>query len=184
MKPKNHVSLIILHTLRSQRLLTAGKEVPFSLPLLYFGFLLLTGLLESGRESLLTVIGQKMTHALRNAMCQKLSATGSLTVQSFFGMSVGTSVAVISYISQVFSPLESIGMEIQTIRSAIAGVHRIHEFLDQPQILLLDEITANLDATTEQLVLTALKKASANRTVLSISHRLHEQTGGRTISLS
>ena len=54
----------------------------------------------------------------------------------------------------------------------------------QPQILLLDEITANLDATTEQLVLTALKKASANRTVLSISHRLYEQTGGRTISLS
>lgn len=550
MKPKNHVSHIIFHTLRSQRLLTAGvlltvtgailtallpplvlekiinlltagKEVPFSLPLLYFGFLLLTGLLESGRESLLTVIGQKMTHALRSAMCKKLSAldadtfvkqepgvvvsrfvgdvdtiedlftsgivsmaadlckiisifvvvfiknrglallllfllplvyaftrhvqkrmlkaqlenrravgkvtnhvpetircirtihtlgkerymeqkydsyidesyqamertnfydsiyspviqilnalviaivltlsvTGSLTIQSFFGMSVGTSVAVISYISQVFSPLESIGMEIQTIQSAIAGVHRIHEFLDQPdrlpvdpsirremllpqpgldcvslqhvhfsyeegheilhdltcqvqtgeqvtligrtgagkstlfklllglyrpqngrvliygqdaslipdclkrhifgyveqsfrmvpgtiadqitlfdrsisrqqvigaartvglddtiqklvggydtvcnaslfsqgqwqllsiaraiaaqpQILLLDEITANLDATTEQLVLTALKKASANRTVLSISHRLYEQTGGRTISLS
>ena len=287
-----------------------------------------------------------------------LSATGNLTIRSFFGMTVGTSVAVISYISQVFTPLESIGMEIQTIQSAIAGVHRIHEFLDQPQrwdtdtqiasdsltthtgpcievqhvsfsydgeleilhdlqfeitegeqvtligrtgagkstvfklllglyrpqkgqlliygqdaallpdrikrhifgyveqtfrmvpgtiadqitlfdasiredrvkeaaqtvglhdaimrlpdgyntpcqsslfsqgqwqllsiaraiaakpqILLLDEITANLDASTEQSVLTALKKAAQNRTVLSISHRLYEQTGGRTITI-
>lgn len=51
----------------------------------------------------------------------------------------------------------------------------------EPAILLLDEITANLDAQTEQLVLDALKNASVNRTVLSISHRLYEQTGGRQI---
>lgn len=37
------------------------------------------------------------------------------------------------YISQVFSPLESIGMEIQTIQSAFAGVRRIHEFLSRPE---------------------------------------------------
>ena len=50
-----------------------------------------------------------------------------------------------------------------------------------PQILLLDEITANLDALTEQQVLTALKAASQNRTVLSISHRLYEAQGGRLV---
>lgn len=47
---------------------------------------------------------------------------------AFFGMSAGTAVAVINYISQIFAPIESLGMEIQTIQSAIAGVHRINEF--------------------------------------------------------
>lgn len=47
---------------------------------------------------------------------------------AFFGMSAGTAVAVINYISQIFAPVESLGMEIQTIQSAIAGVHRINEF--------------------------------------------------------
>lgn len=50
-----------------------------------------------------------------------------------------------------------------------------------PRILLLDEITANLDALTEQQVLTALQAASQNRTVLSISHRLYEAQGGRMV---
>ena len=53
----------------------------------------------------------------------------------------------------------------------------------QPEILLLDEITANLDADTEQTVLTALQNASRNRTVLSISHRLYERTGGRQVHI-
>ncbi len=42
-----------------------------------------------------------------------------------FGMSVGTSVAIINYISRIFAPIESLGMEIQTIQSAMAGVRRI-----------------------------------------------------------
>ena len=33
-----------------------------------------------------------------------------------FGMSVGTSVAVINYISQVFSPIENLGMETEELR--------------------------------------------------------------------
>lgn len=41
--------------------------------------------------------------------------------RSWFGMSVGTAVAIISYVSQVFTPLSSIGMEIQTVQSAAAG---------------------------------------------------------------
>ena len=291
------------------------------------------------------------------AVMMILSAMGG-EMQSFFGMSVGTAVAVIAYVGKVFEPLESIGMEIQNIQSAVAGVHRINEFLDEPErgeadrsircrqllqsnmpcielnhvrfgynknepvlngrsftvkqgesvtltgrtgagkstifklilglyspdsgsvrvfgvqagripdrekrtlfgyveqtfrmvpgtvaeqitlfdssisrkdaekaaqivglhesiaklesgydtpcteslfsqgewqllsiaraiaadpaILLLDEITANLDSGTEQMVISALKKASENRTVLSISHRLYEQTGGRQINI-
>lgn len=51
-----------------------------------------------------------------------------------FGMSAGTAVAVINYISQIFTPIESLGMEIQTIQSAIAGVSRINEFLTLPEV--------------------------------------------------
>ena len=60
-----------------------------------------------------------------------LSASGDPTVLTFFGMSVGTSVAVINYISRIFAPIESLGMEIQTIQSAMAGVERIDAFLGQ-----------------------------------------------------
>ena len=47
----------------------------------------------------------------------------------------------------------------------------------QPELLLLDEITANLDAETEQTILRALKRVSAHRTVISISHRVTSETG-------
>lgn len=286
------------------------------------------------------------------AVMMILSARGG-SMQEFFGMSVGTAVAVISYVGKVFDPLESIGMEIQNIQSAVAGISRIHDFLQEeeeekkcvyseevsqpvialenvhfgyekeqeilhgysfrieegeqvtltgrtgagkstifklilglyrpesgsvciygtpahqipadkkrqlfgyveqnfclipgtvkeqitlkdsaismeevetavkmaglekvvlslekgydtpctpnlfskgqmqllsiaraivanPKILLLDEITANLDSETEENVLETLKEASKNRTVLSISHRLYEHSGGRRISL-
>lgn len=52
-----------------------------------------------------------------------------------------------------------------------------------PAIFLLDEITANLDAETEQNVLMALKKVSKDRTVISISHRMTASMG-RTIFIS
>lgn len=53
--------------------------------------------------------------------------------QVFFGMSAGTAVAVIAYVGKVFEPLESIGMEIQNIQSAVAGVCRINEFLREEE---------------------------------------------------
>lgn len=62
-----------------------------------------------------------------------LSASGSKKVLTLFGMSVGTSVAVINYISRIFTPIESLGMEIQTIQSAMAGVKRIDAFLAQEE---------------------------------------------------
>ena len=62
-----------------------------------------------------------------------LSASGNSTAVALFGMSVGTSVAIINYISRIFAPIESLGMEIQTIQSAMAGVKRIDAFLAQPE---------------------------------------------------
>lgn len=62
-----------------------------------------------------------------------LSASGRARVLTLFGMSVGTSVAVINYISRIFAPIESLGMEIQTIQSAMAGVKRIDAFLSQTE---------------------------------------------------
>jgi len=265
-----------------------------------------------------------------------LSASGNAMVLTFFGMSVGTSVAIINYISRIFAPIESLGMEIQTIQSAMAGVKRIDAFLAQPErtipaerrtaargdvelahvtfgygekpvlsdfsmtvkqggqvtlvgrtgagkstvfklllglyqpqagtvtiggvdvaritdrepgtvleqitlgdpqitaemawnaaklagideaiqalpegcdtvcsdgmfsqgewqllsiaraaaadpaVLLLDEVTANLDAETEARVLEALRRASAGRTVISVSHRIYENLGGRTVKI-
>ncbi len=62
-----------------------------------------------------------------------LSASGNGAILTLFGMSVGTSVAIINYISRIFTPIESLGMEIQTIQSAMAGVRRIDAFLSQPE---------------------------------------------------
>lgn len=67
-------------------------------------------------------------NAIVVAVVMLFSASGNAKVLTLFGMSAGTAVAVINYISQIFTPVESLGMEIQTIQSAVAGVHRINEF--------------------------------------------------------
>lgn len=66
------------------------------------------------------------------AVVMLFSASGNAKVLTLFGMSAGIAVAVINYISQIFSPVESLGMEIQTIQSAVAGVRRINEFFELP----------------------------------------------------
>lgn len=50
-----------------------------------------------------------------------------------FGLSVGSAVAVIAYVGKIFGPLESIGMEIQSIQSAMAGIQHIGEFLGETE---------------------------------------------------
>ena len=62
-----------------------------------------------------------------------MSASGNAQVLTLFSMSVGTSVAIINYISRIFTPIETLGMEIQTIQSAMAGAKRIDAFLAQPE---------------------------------------------------
>lgn len=72
------------------------------------------------------------------AVVMLFSASGNQAVLTLFGMSAGTAVAVMNYISQIFSPVESLGMEIQTIQSALAGVKRIDEFLAQDEFAKQD----------------------------------------------
>ena len=79
-------------------------------------------------------------NAIVVAVVMLFSVSGNQSVLTFFGMSAGTAVAVINYISQIFAPVESLGMEIQTIQSAIAGVHRINEFFE------LDEFSVKKDS--------------------------------------
>ena len=88
-------------------------------------------------------------NAIVVAFVMLFSASGNAKVLTLFGMSAGTAVAVINYISQIFTPVESLGMEIQTIQSAVAGVHRINEFYALEE---LPERVRNLETpvTTEE----------------------------------
>jgi len=70
--------------------------------------------------------------ALLIGIVMAASAQGG-AARSFFGMSAGTAAALIAYVGSFFDPLESIGMEIQNIQSAVAGVRRINEFLREPE---------------------------------------------------
>ena len=86
-------------------------------------------------------------NAIVVACVMLLSASGSPRVLTLFGMSAGTAVAVMNYISQIFTPVESLGMEIQTIQSAVAGIRRINEFLsieelpEREELLELEELS-------------------------------------------
>lgn len=111
-----------------------------------------------------------------------LSASGKAEILSLFGMSVGTSVAVINYISRIFTPIESLGMEIQTIQSAMAGVKRINAFLAQPERTLP---TAQTDTARGEVVLSHVTFGYTDVPVLrdlSFSVRAGEQVTlvGRT----
>ncbi len=92
------------------------------------------------------------------AVVMLLSASGNSSVLTFFGMSAGTAVAVINYISEIFTPVESLGMEIQTIQSALAGIKRINEFLTLPEKKVhdleaqSDSISAGSDDTDKPFV--------------------------------
>lgn len=70
--------------------------------------------------------------ALLVGIVMAASAQGG-AARLFFGMSAGTAAALIAYVGSFFDPLESIGMEIQNIQSAVAGVRRINEFLREPE---------------------------------------------------
>ena len=119
MKQKRQVKSVILETIKKQKMLsagiltavigavvaalipplilakiidtvTAGNEAAFSVILLYFVLLALTGILEAAREGLLTVFGQKITHALRSSLMDKFV---SLTADSVNKQEPGTLVS-------------------------------------------------------------------------------------------
>lgn len=46
----------------------------------------------------------------------------------FLGLSVGGVVATITLVTDLFAPIENLGMELQTIQKSMAGLRRINEF--------------------------------------------------------
>ena len=91
-------------------------------------------------------------NAIVVACVMLLSASGSPHVLTLFGMSAGTAVAVMNYISQIFTPVESLGMEIQTIQSAVAGIRRINEFLSMEELPEREELPKREELSgTEEL---------------------------------
>ncbi len=73
-------------------------------------------------------------------------------MRQFFGITVGTAVAVIAYVGKVFEPLENIGMEIQNIQSALAGVRRINEFLREEERVLPEDRKEDANADEDSCI--------------------------------
>ncbi len=59
----------------------------------------------------------------------------------------------------------------------------LRAYIRNPKIIILDEATSSIDSESEELLQTALKKMSINRTIIIIAHRLSTITGANKIIL-
>lgn len=59
-------------------------------------------------------------------------AAGNVT-GNYFHLTAGQAVSMIAYILALFSPLEALGMEIQSIQTATAALERVTQFLELPE---------------------------------------------------
>ena len=107
-------------------------------------------------------------NAIVVAVVMLFSASGNTAVLTLFGMSAGTAVAVINYISQIFTPVESLGMEIQTIQSAIAGVHRINEFYALEELPETENI--NVDVLENAVTTDPANSGATNVPFVELQH--------------
>jgi ATP-binding cassette subfamily B protein len=77
---------------------------------------------------------------------------GSIVILSssqlnYLGISLGMVAASIDLISNLFAPIENLGMELQNIQKAIAGIHRVNDFYIEPE----DDIK-NTDLVAETII--------------------------------
>jgi ATP-binding cassette subfamily C protein LapB len=80
----------------------------------------------------------------------------------------------------LFTDMESQGLELQVGEGGLAlsrgqrqAVALARAILNDPQMLLLDEPTASLDARAEKLFIESMKKTAEQRTLLLITHKMH-----------
>ena len=52
---------------------------------------------------------------------------------NYLGISLGMVAATIDLISNLFTPIENLGMELQNIQQAISGIHRVNDFYSEPE---------------------------------------------------
>ncbi|WP_010251064.1 ABC transporter ATP-binding protein [Acetivibrio cellulolyticus] len=52
---------------------------------------------------------------------------------NYFGISLGMVAASIDLISNLFTPIENLGMELQSIQQSVAGMHRVNDFYSEPE---------------------------------------------------
>jgi len=52
---------------------------------------------------------------------------------NYLGISLGMVAATIDLISNLFAPVENLGMELQNIQQAISGIHRVNDFYREPE---------------------------------------------------
>lgn len=52
---------------------------------------------------------------------------------NYLGISLGMVAASIELISNLFTPIENLGMELQDIQQAVAGIHRVNDFYSVPE---------------------------------------------------
>lgn len=81
-------------------------------------------------------------------------------------------VGMTDYINSLENGLETQVKETMFSQGQKQLLSIARAIVTNPPILLLDEITANLDSITEEKIVSVLQRASDNRMILSISHRL------------
>ena len=54
---------------------------------------------------------------------------------NIFGMTVGMLVSSIDLITNLFSPIENLGMELQTIQKSMAAIERINQFFKLSEMM-------------------------------------------------
>lgn len=52
---------------------------------------------------------------------------------NYLGISLGMVAASIDLISNLFAPIENLGMELQNIQQAVSGIHRVNDFYKEPE---------------------------------------------------
>jgi ATP-binding cassette subfamily B protein len=52
---------------------------------------------------------------------------------NYFGISLGMVAASIELISDLFAPIENLGMELQSIQHAVSGIERVNDFYNEPE---------------------------------------------------
>lgn len=71
----------------------------------------------------------------------------SVPENNYLGISIGMVAAAIELITNLFSPVENIGMELQGIQQAVSGIRRVNEFYVEPE-----EKAKDMDLKAEDII--------------------------------